>query len=318
LERVDAALASPREPASPLQTSPVVSSPTVSSPTFSVPPAIAGSNDVAPRKRLRRDLESADMPNQSNLPSDERSVKRQKLVLPQPDILSRINKHRASMMPPDSLATSVASRTEQDPDIQMTETTNPKREVPMDATPTTAGLSIKGAAAATKISIKGAAATTKVNETLNHSLRPPQLIQAGKLTSDGLPRPSTVTREPSISSVMQTLRIQPMPSSSMKPMDGIRTRPSPQSPPEIQDSLKRLLLGKPGEKPPPQETEVQPLPKALPRTSLLDRIQGAKGTLPTTQPQAPAATIFDRVGIPPKIRGGNAGPRSNGPKKRGV
>ena len=258
------------------------------------------------------------MPNQSNLPSDERSVKRQKLVRPQSDILSRINKHRTSMMPPGPLATSVAPRTEQDPDSPMIEITNPKREVPMDATVATAGLSIKGAAAATRFSIKGAAATTKVTEKLNRSLQPPQLIQAGKLASDGLPGPSMVTRESSISSVMQTLRIQPTPSSSMNSMDGTRPRPSPQSPPEIQDSLKRLLLGKPGERPPPQDTEVQPLPKALPRTSLLDRIQGTKGNLPTIQPQAPAATIFDRVGIPPKIRGGNAGPRSNGPKKRGV
>jgi hypothetical protein len=316
LRHVDATIASPPVVVPSPQTTPVVSSPVITSLVASLPPTGEGSNDVASRKRLRKELESADTSHQSSLPSDERSVKRQKVVQPRHDLLSRIIKHRAPMLPPGPIAASAASQVEQDPDSPMTEIRNLKRRLPVDTSPVIAELSIKGAAA-TRVSIKGAAATTtKVAEKGNHSLQLPQTVAPGKAPSTQLPRPPTVTREPSIRSAMQTLRIQPTPSSSVNPMDGTRPRPSPQSPPEIQDTLKRLLLGKPREQLPPQETEVQPIRKTLP--SLLERIQGGKVSLPSNQPQAPAPTIFDRVGIPPKIRGVNAGPRNNGPKNRGM
>jgi hypothetical protein len=319
LRHVDATIVPPRVVAPPPLSTPLVPTPVSTSPVASVPPTKEGPNDVASRKRLRKELESADTLHQSTLPSDERSIKRQKIVQPQPDIFSRIIKHRPPMLPPTPIAASVTSRVERGPDGPMIEVANPEKEVLIDMSPVTVGFSIKGAAVATGISIKGAAVTTaKAAGKGNPPLQPPQGTLPAKAPSSQLSRLTAVNHEPSISSVIQTLRIQPTPSSSINPMDGTRPRVSPQSPPEIQDSLNRLLLGKPREQLPPQAPGAQPLLKSLPGSSLLERIQGAKVSLPSNQPQAPAPTIFDRLGIPPKTVGGNAGPRNNGPRKRGM
>jgi len=299
LQRIDTTLACPREVApTDLITIGVPSPISPVSPTVNIP------NNVLSRKRPRSELENTFTSGQRNTLGDERDVKRKKVV--QPDVLSLIKRHRISGVPSGISVTSVDTRIERDPDNSIGGASG-SRQVPTQMPPATSGLSIKGAA------------TVKVAEKGNHLPQGPQETPTWKAVSKEPTRPPMIKREASISSAMQTLRIQPTLPSSVNLPSETRPRPSPQSPSELHDSVKRLLLGKSREVASPQEVKQSSfLPKPPPRSSLLDRIQGTNTSLPSPQPQSPATTIFDRVGVTPKIIKGHAGPKNKDHKKKGL
>ena len=317
----------PREVAPPPK---AVASPPVASTSPSLPKDTLV--DAPSRKRVRNELEGV---NQSPPQSEERSVKKQKIGVS--DTLSLIQKHRTPATS-TSISTNLASRIEVNSDTPMMDVSSSKQRQSLGASIAAPGISIKGAAidvplSSSGFSIRGAAAP-KVSDKGTHPSQPSYSAQRSKVGQSNAPVSPPLNRGASITSVMQKLKIQPASPVSAPPTptgrssikfsgNGNRHLPSPNSPAALDDSVKRLLLGKPGSGSSKQERFTAAPPQSLPQSSLLDRIAGSNQTnpvpVPALQPQKSAATIFDRVGIPPGARGnGNAGTRNNGNKRRGM